>query len=181
LRVLREMPDSELDYAESLPLSEETARRLIDFEFPADEQARIHELMARDADGLSPEEKLELEQFLYIEHILVILRARAILLLDRPRDPQRVVEIGMREPAEGNAALYEEVLRWHDEQFENPTLTVEDLIATAIDAGEIIHGINDSEALKDLKIVGRSIADGSTFTHEQTRLLIDRWASRRAK
>ena len=57
-----------------------------------DEQARIHELMARNStDGLSSEKKLELEQFLDIERILVILKARSIRMMS---------QLGMRKRAE---------------------------------------------------------------------------------
>lgn len=56
-----------------------TPEQILAFQFPSETQARIHGLMDRHASGeiLSSEEKLEVEQFLDIEHVLVILKARA--------------------------------------------------------------------------------------------------------
>src|SRR5206468_12047765 len=82
LRRLGEMPDSEISYSDTAVLNEDTAKRIVDFEFGLDEQARTHELIARNSsDDLSPEEKLELEQFLNIERILVILKARSMRMI----------------------------------------------------------------------------------------------------
>lgn len=109
LRRLRDIPDSEINYSDGPVLTEEEARRIIDFEFPEDEQARIHELIARNStDDLWPEEKLELKQFLDVERILVILRLRSLWVLG---------VFGIHERTA--VAPHEEVLRWHDEQSKN--------------------------------------------------------------
>lgn len=55
-------------------------------------------------------------------------------------------------------------------------LTIEDLIARALDAGEIVQGVNDPETLKHLEKADQSIAEGRTYTHEQVRSLLDKWA-----
>jgi hypothetical protein len=59
----------------------------------------------------------------------------------------------------------------------NP-LTIEDLIARAVDAGEIVQGVNDPETLKDLEKADGSIAEGRTYTNDQVRSLLDRWATK---
>ncbi len=196
LRRLREMPDAEISYSDTPVLNEDTAKRIIDFEFALDEQARIHELIAKNStDGLSAEEKLELEQFLNIERILVILKARSIRMVEQ-------FGMGMFERPESVVAPHEEVLRWHDEQLKNrpdwhskpeqspddpvngrtirhediahwndiETLSVEDLIAEAIQEGKTIQGINDPETLEYLQL-----GDGS-YNSEEIRFHIDRWA-----
>ena len=120
--------------------------------------------------------------FLYVEHILVILKMRSMRLVDRPRDRARVVETGMREQTLGKRTCREEILRWKDEQLRNRTRTVEDLIAAAVEEDEIIEGINDPETLKDLGTTDISIrSKESAYTRDQLRSLIDRWANRRAR
>lgn len=59
-----------------------TPQQIIDFKLSEDVQLRIHDLMARNAnEGLSPEEKLEVEQFLDIEHVMTLLNARALRMV----------------------------------------------------------------------------------------------------
>ena len=119
--------------------------------------------------------------FLYIEDILVILKMRSMRLVDRPRDRARVVETGMREQTLDKRTCREEILRWKDEQLRNPTRTIEDLIAAAVEHDEIIEGINDPETLKDLGTTDISRSKEGGYTRDQLRSLIDRWASRRAR
>jgi hypothetical protein len=199
LRRLRDISDSEINYSDAPVLTAETARQINDFEFSEDEQARIHELIARNStDGLWEEEKLELEQFLNVERILVILKVRSIWIMS---------VVGMNERAV--VAPHEEVLRWHEEQLKNRPnwhaeqeppreapanretiryqevtewnnvglLTVEDLIAEAIQEGKIIQGINDPETLKDREAAGRHLREGSFYSSEELRSLIHRWAT----
>jgi len=184
LRFLRELSDAEIDYADTPALAEQTAQQIVDFEFPEDEQARIYELVARDPSTLSHEEELELGLFLYIEQVLVILKLRSMRLVDRSRDRTHVVESGMCGMCEGalnKGMCREEILRWQQEQLRNPTRTVEDLIAAAVQTGEIIEGINDSETLKDLGTIGISVGRESAYTRDQLTSLIDRWATRRPR
>lgn len=204
LRRLREIPGSEIDYSETPVLNLGIAKHVIDFEFSQDEQARIHELIARNsADRLLPEEKLELEQFLDVERTLVILKARSIRMID-------LFGAGMFERAEGVVAPHEEVLRWHDEQLKNrpdwhskdeqsgndlaneqtirqegdangeniEPLTVEDLIAQAIQEGKIIQGINDPETSEDSQAAEGSLDGGAGYAREQIRSLLVRWVVR---
>jgi len=59
-----------------------TPQSVVDYHPSADAQQRVAELIERDKDGnLSSEEKAELDQFIYLEHILRMAKARARQIL----------------------------------------------------------------------------------------------------
>ena len=58
----------------------------------------------------------------------------------------------------------------------NP-LTLDDLITRAIEAGEIVKGINDPETLRKIKAGRKDIQEGRVHSEEEVDALIERWAT----
>ena len=67
-------------------MSRETARHVLHLGFPDDEQARMHELAAKNQSGtLTPDEETELDNFCRVGTMLSILKSRARQLLKTRR------------------------------------------------------------------------------------------------
>jgi hypothetical protein len=67
-------------------MSRETAREILELEFPPDEIARMHELSARNREGkLLPGEEEELDYFCRVGNTLSLLKSRARQILKPSR------------------------------------------------------------------------------------------------
>ena len=70
-----------IDFLASTP----TPQQLIDFNLSEELQNRAHELMERNRQGtLTTEERAELEEFLHMNHFMVMLKLRAGKNLAKP-------------------------------------------------------------------------------------------------
>lgn len=56
-------------------------------------------------------------------------------------------------------------------------LSVEDLIMRAINAGEVVQGINDPETLRKIEAGRKDIQEGRVHTEEEVDASIGRWAT----
>ncbi len=56
-------------------------------------------------------------------------------------------------------------------------VTVEDLIAKAVEAGEVVTGVNDPETLQKIAAGERDILEGRVHSEAEVDSMITRWAT----
>ena len=69
-------------------LTPETARSILDWDFPKKDQARIAALSEKANDGkLTPEEVPELEEYILVAEFLALIQSKARISLRKPGHP----------------------------------------------------------------------------------------------